>query len=159
MKRLILPLLVVATIAAWQAFAPSAPPDHATPRDAATAARPASPAGGADVYAVEVQRAFERRQSGVMLTAAGDVQRVLSDDREGSPHQRFIIRFPSGHTVLVAHNIDLAPRIAGLEVGDTVRLRGQYEWNEKGGVIHWTHRDTRGKREGGWVRHEGTVYR
>jgi len=93
-----------------------------------------------------------------MVSAAGNVSRLLSDDREGSRHQRFIVGFPSGRTVLVAHNIDLAARVRSLEVGDAVRLRGQYEWNEKGGVIHWTHRDPDGSHEAGWIEHDGERY-
>jgi hypothetical protein len=59
---------------------------------------------------------------------------------------------------LVAHNIDLAPRIEGLAVGDTLEVFGQYEWNERGGVIHWTHHDPRGGHEAGWIRHRGRLY-
>jgi hypothetical protein len=80
----------------------------------------------------------------------GSVIRLLPDDREGAAHQRFILRLASGRTVLVAHNIDLARRIP-LHVGDIVRLRGRYEWNEKGGVIHWTHHDPGDRKSGGWI--------
>jgi hypothetical protein len=49
--------------------------------------------------------------------------------------------------------------VARLERGDEVRFRGQYEWNERGGVIHWTHHDPDGRRPGGWLRHDGATYR
>ena len=62
-------------------------------------------------------------------------------------------------TLLVSHNIDLAPRVADLESGDEILFRGQYEWNERGGVLHWTHRDPDGRRPGGWLQHEGSTYR
>lgn len=88
----------------------------------------------------------------------GRVERVLSDDEEGSRHQRFILVLPSGQTILVAHNIDLAARIEGLRVGDEVRFRGDYEWNERGGVVHWTHRDPAGRHRGGWLEHAGRRY-
>lgn len=77
--------------------------------------------------------------------------RLLPDDRQGSPHQRFLLRVAGGTTVLVAHNLDLAPRVA-LAPGDSVELRGEYEWNAKGGVIHWTHPDPDGRHEEGWIR-------
>lgn len=104
-----------------------------------------------------VEQAADRRLSGVMLDAAGTVQRALADDNEGSRHQRFILALPSGHTVLVAHNIDLAPRVP-LDGGDPVSVHGQYEWNERGGVLHWTHHDPDGRHEGGWIEHRGRRY-
>ncbi len=105
-----------------------------------------------------ITTAFRERRSDVWVETQGTVIKILSDDNEGSRHQRFILRLGSNHTVLVAHNIDLAPRIDELKVGDTVNLRGEYEWNERGGVIHWTHHDPQGRHEGGWIRHEGETY-
>lgn len=105
-----------------------------------------------------IDAAFETQQSGLTVVAEGQVQRILADDLDGSAHQRFIMRLPSGLTLLVAHNIDLAPRIPDLQVGDLVRVRGQYEWNEKGGLVHWTHRDPKGYRDGGWVEYQGRTY-
>ena len=101
---------------------------------------------------------FENRRSGQMVTVAGLVDRVLADDSAGSRHQRFIVRLESGHTLLVAHNIDLARRVP-LKVGDSVRVLGQYEWNDRGGVLHWTHHDPDGARPGGWVEWSGARYR
>lgn len=97
-------------------------------------------------------------RSGDQVRAIGTVSRVLSDDNEGSRHQRFIVRLSSGRTLLIAHNIDLAPRVPSLSVGDTVSFYGEYEWNDRGGVIHWTHHDPRGNHVGGWVEHKGRRY-
>ena len=105
-----------------------------------------------------IERAFDEGKSGVQVEAEGVVARVLADDNEGSRHQRFIVRLASGRTVLIAHNIDLAPRVAGLEEGDSVRFYGQYEWNDKGGSVHWTHHDPKGKHAAGWVKHNGRTY-
>ena len=88
----------------------------------------------------------------------GKVVRILSDDIAGSRHQRFILKFPSGRTVLVAHNIDLAPRVANLRIGDTIEFHGEFEFNPEGGVIHWTHRDQNGSHAHGWLRHAGKLY-
>lgn len=99
--------------------------------------------------------AWAAGRSGVMCTVAGEVVKVLPDDDEGSRHQRFIIRL-SGHehTLLVAHNIDLAEPVA-IEEGDTLLIRGQYEYNDQGGLLHWTHHDPGGRREGGWIELDG----
>lgn len=104
-----------------------------------------------------VEAAFESESSGRMLEVGGDVDRLLADDLQGSRHQRFILRLESGRTLLVSHNIDLAPRVP-LEPGDRLEVRGQYEWNERGGVLHWTHHDPQGRRPGGWIRHRGRVF-
>lgn len=89
------------------------------------------------------------------VEGVGVVQRILPDDTNGSRHQRFILALADGRTVLVAHNIDLAPRLTGLDRGDTVAFFGEFEPNPQGGVIHWTHRDPAGRHVAGWLKHEG----
>lgn len=120
------------------------------PRPQAAAPQP----GGNETPA----RAFEQRIRGVQVEGRGVVRRVLSDDNDGSRHQRFVVALPSGQTLLVAHNIDLAPRVVGLREGDAVSFSGEYKWNPEGGVIHWTHLDPRNHHPAGWVKHNGEVY-
>ena len=107
---------------------------------------------------VRLKQAYERHQSDVQVRGSGTVFRILPDDNKGSRHQKFILRLDSKQTVLVAHNIDLAPRIQGLRKGDRVEFYGEYEWNKKGGVIHWTHRDPNNRHAHGWLKHNGNVY-
>jgi hypothetical protein len=102
--------------------------------------------------------AYENRQSNIPVEGSGVVVKILPDDLQGSRHQRFILRLSSGQTVLIAHNIDLAPRVAALREGDTVEFRGEYEWNSKGGVVHWTHHDPDGRHQAGWLKHNGSIY-
>jgi hypothetical protein len=106
-----------------------------------------------------VAKAFDSHQSNLQVKGVGEVLRVLSDDRDGSRHQRFLLRLDSGQTLLVAHNIDLAPRITSLAAGDMVEFFGEYEWNSKGGVIHWTHHDPQGAHVSGWLKHQGRTYK
>jgi len=87
----------------------------------------------------------------------GEVIKNLKDDTKGSQHQKFLVRLSSDITLLVAHNIDLAPR-APVSKGDQVTMRGEYAWNNRGGVLHWTHHDPKGKREGGWIEVDGKRY-
>ena len=63
----------------------------------------------------------------------------------------------SNQTLLVSQNIDVAERIP-LAERDSIEFRGQYEWNERGGVVHWTHHDPAGRHPGGWIRHAGELY-
>ncbi|GGY85789.1 hypothetical protein GCM10011613_33430 [Cellvibrio zantedeschiae] len=108
--------------------------------------------------AVDLVNAFMQHQSNVQVRAQGKVIKILFDDTKGSRHQRFIVRTEAGFTILIAHNIDLAPRINSLAEGDNVSFCGEYEWNEKGGVVHWTHRDPRGHHIAGWIKHKGVNY-
>jgi hypothetical protein len=105
-----------------------------------------------------LEYAFENRKSTFQVEGEGEVIKILSDDLQGSRHQRFIIRLNSGQTLLISHNIDLAPRISQLRKGDAVFFFGEYEWNHKGGVIHWTHHDPAGRHIAGWIKHQGKKY-
>lgn len=106
----------------------------------------------------QVMQAYENRQSDVQVRGQGTVLKVLPDDTKGSRHQKFILRIAEGHTLLVAHNIDLAPRIPQLREGDLVGFNGEYEWNNRGGVLHWTHHDPGNKHADGWLTHNGKTY-
>lgn len=105
-----------------------------------------------------IREAFENKRSDVQVSGSGLVTRILADDNDGSRHQRFILELDSGLTLLIAHNIDLAPRIDNLSRGDQVDFYGEYEWNQNGGVVHWTHLDPRGSHPHGWLKHQGKTY-
>ncbi len=108
--------------------------------------------------AITLNEAYENQQSDVQVQGSGRVIRILKDDEKGSRHQRFIIQLASGQTILIAHNIDLAPRINAISKGDQVQFYGEYEWNNKGGVVHWTHHDPNNRHVGGWLKHKGRTY-
>lgn len=105
-----------------------------------------------------VQQAFAQKQSNVWVQGAGAVTKLLPDDNKGARHQKFLVRINAQQTLLFAHNIDLSPRIDALKVGDTIEFKGEYVFNPKGGVIHWTHRDPKGQQEGGWIKHQGNTF-
>lgn len=114
---------------------------------------------GADTDYTRLEQAIAGQEFEVWLQELRfETVKLLRDDLEGSRHQRFLVSANGLPTILVAHNIDLAERVP-LREGDTVWIRGRYEWNNKGGVLHWTHHDPRGRIEGGWVRHEGKVFK
>jgi len=139
--------LVLAAVYVYQAGGPG----RARSSDAGAPPSAAPAAGGAAVL-----EAFKARRSGVEVEATGVVARRLADDRKGLPHERFILRV-GDLTVLIAHNTQLAPPVP-VSVGDTVEVRGEYEWNQLGGVIHWTHRDPDGRHAPGWIRLRGRLY-
>lgn len=100
----------------------------------------------------EMQELYNSEVSGEQVLIKARVIKKLPDDNEGSRHQKFIVELESGQTVLVSHNIDLAARIDDLNEGDMLEIFGQYEWNDRGGVIHWTHPDPDGEHIDGWIR-------
>lgn len=104
-----------------------------------------------------IANAFANQLSDIQVQSAGIVTRILSDDVVGDRHQRFILRLSNGQTVLIAHNIDIAPR-ASLKVGDSVAFYGEYVWNSEGGLVHWTHHDPAGIHVAGWLKHNAAVY-
>jgi len=105
-----------------------------------------------------VEAAYDQQRSDVQVEVNGSVIKLLPDDDEGTRHQKFIVKTDSGLTLLIAHNIDLAPRIKHLRQDDRIRLYGEYEWNRKGGVLHWTHHDPSGRHVGGWIDYQGKRY-
>ena len=129
-----LPLLIVAVLVIYQYY------------QAGNEAVDAGLQTGGDA----VEQAFAAQRSDLWLETRGRVIRVLRDDNEGARHQKFILQLDGGHSVLVAHNIDLARRIPARE-GVSLSVRGRYEWNDRGGVIHWTHHDPDGREQGGWI--------
>ncbi|MEO0631320.1 MAG: DUF3465 domain-containing protein [Planctomycetota bacterium] len=125
---------------------------RATPRVETDAA-----AGTTTADESAIRALIDSRTSGEMVELEAEIVKLLPDDNEGSRHQLFLLALETGGTVLVSHNIDLAPYVP-VEEGDRVLVYGQYEWNEKGGVLHWTHHDPKKWREGGWIEHKGVKY-
>ncbi|MEX0616957.1 MAG: DUF3465 domain-containing protein [Candidatus Woykebacteria bacterium] len=91
---------------------------------------------------MSVEQAFQKRVSNTSVTAKGKISRILEDDSGETPHQRFVVEVHSGHTVLVAHNLERAYRVP-VNLGDKVEIHGTYVWNKFGGIIHNTHHDDR----------------
>ncbi|MCE4027575.1 DUF3465 domain-containing protein [Microbacterium sp. Au-Mic1] len=105
-----------------------------------------------------VRALFDEHRSGVEVQGTGVVSRILADDLDGSRHQKFILTTPGGVSILIAHNIDIAPRLDGLSKGDRVDFLGDYEWSDKGGTVHWTHHDPSGQHQSGWLRWNGHTF-
>lgn len=106
----------------------------------------------------QVLEAFQNKKRDVQVSGGGEVVKILRDDLKGSRHQRIIVQIDTGLTVLIAHNIDLAPRVNNLLPGDYLLFYGEYEWNNKGGVIHWTHHDPQKRHPDGWLKFKGRTY-
>jgi hypothetical protein len=103
------------------------------------------------VDSTSLHHAILTKAQDVAVEGSGRVVKRLPDDAEGDRHQRLLVDVGTPQTVLIAHNIDVGRRIAVSE-GDTVVFKGEYAWNDRGGVVHWTHHDPRGKHPDGWVK-------
>lgn len=106
----------------------------------------------------KIMQAYKQQISNIQVQSKGEVKAILADDNDGSRHQKMILKLENGLTVLVAHNIDLAPRVEGLRKGEIVEFYGEYEYSPKGGVIHWTHHDPQAKHVDGWLKYQGKSY-
>jgi hypothetical protein len=138
--------LLAALAIAYALYSGGAPSGPGTRAGDAPAAAEASVDDGS------LRRAIDARADDVPVTGSGEVVRLLPDDRDGSPHQRILLRVAGGGTVLVAHNLALAPRVAPLALGDRLEFAGDYVWNDKGGLVHWTHPDPQGRHRAGFLR-------
>ncbi|MFQ3200198.1 MAG: hypothetical protein ACI9SK_000912 [Zhongshania sp.] len=113
---------------------------------------------GAITDSSRIAAAYLNQLSGIQVGGSGRVIKILADDTKGSRHQKIILKLASGQTLLVAHNIDLAPRLPEVQVGESVAFYGEYEWNKLGGVVHWTHHDPAGRHISGWLEYRGRLY-
>lgn len=105
----------------------------------------------------EIVAAFQAKKSDVQVSGRGIVSKLLKDDNKGSRHQKFLVTINPQQTLLVAHNIDLAARVP-LAIGDEISFYGEYVYNPKGGIIHWTHHAPDHDHVAGWILHRGVQY-
>ncbi len=147
-KRYLLPLLILAGVLTYLPQISDRPQPHT-----------ATPQRSEKSRLLPIEEAQSRRLSDVWVEGEGVVVRRLRDDDRGHRHQRFILRLANGRSLLVVHNIDLAPRIDDLRPGERVQFVGEFVDNPKGGLIHWTHHDPSGRLEGGWLKYGGKTYR
>ena len=116
-----------------------------------------SEAGNAAVY-----DAWRNGRTRFEVTARGSVARILGERTGPSgPHLGFLLHLTGsagrGLTVRVEDNLDLTGPIV-LHEGDDATIRGEYIYDARGGLIHYTHRDRRGKHAAGYVQVEGRLY-
>ncbi len=116
----------------------------------------AQPSASMDAGAIT--EAFAAHRNLPQVHGSGIVTKVLKDDTKGLQHQKFLLKVSDNITILIAHNIDLAPRVADVKEGDVVEFKGEYIYTPKGGTVHWTHKDPRGNHQAGYLKHNGKTY-
>lgn len=105
----------------------------------------------------EAIRAQQLQLVKVPVTVTAPVKKMLKYDDRGLPHERFLLVLSNGSTILVAHNTKMAPYVP-VQPGDTVTVHGEYIWNAKGGLIHWTHHTDTPNHAGGYIDFNGKRY-
>ena len=148
---MVIAVLVIA--AAWQYFS-----GHVGKQPSTTSSSSASSAPANQTKTIAQLRAAANDPNAKFWTnIQGSVIKNLKDDTEGDRHQKFLVQVANDLTLLVSHNIDVASRVPVRE-GDAVKVQGEYVWNNRGGVIHWTHHDPKGRKAGGWIELNGKRY-
>jgi len=98
--------------------------------------------------------------SGVEVIAQGTVLGMLGT--RGGPsgeHEGFLLKLSRQCDLLlrVETNVDITGPVP-LQTGEVVTVKGQFEDDPSGGVIHWTHHDPRGRHVTGYVDAGGKLY-
>ncbi len=156
-----LPMLVLVIVVAVAWYLKNREPTAPEPRHPPEEAPRQGPGSGGSVTGVgraALQRAIAHKQSKVWVEGSGRIVHLLPEDRRPPRHQLCLVELNGGHTIKISHNTDLAPKVPWRK-GDELAFRGRFEWNAKGGVVHWTHHDPKGRKAGGWLEHAGKRYR
>jgi hypothetical protein len=117
---------------------------------------------GASAPNAEIYAAWQQHRSPVEVSANGTIVKVLGirGGRSGR-HEGFLVHLSGNEahdlTIRVEDNVDLTGPIP-LHAGDAVELRGEYIFDPRGGILHYTHRDPRGRHPSGYVRVNGRMY-
>ncbi|MEM1114452.1 MAG: DUF3465 domain-containing protein [Pseudomonadota bacterium] len=108
-------------------------------------------------YEDQLRVAVENQASNLQVRGAGKIIELLPAD-SGRIHQLFRIETEGGHILLLDHNTELAPALKSPQLGDKVYFFGEFDWTERGGVVHHTYNDSSGEHMSGWVKHMGRTY-
>lgn len=97
---------------------------------------------------------------GVEVIAQGTVLGILGT--RGGPsgeHEGFLLKLNEQCDLLlrVETNVDITGPVP-LQTGEVVTVKGQFEDDPEGGVIHWTHHDPSGRHVSGYVEADGKIY-
>ncbi|MBL8877200.1 MAG: DUF3465 domain-containing protein [Phycisphaerae bacterium] len=162
--KLIAVLIAAAiTIAAKRGWIPAPASPSSPPPATAPAQVPSSLQSKAPAFSRTVRDLYNAKRGDAWVETTGRVEKLLPDDTDTSDnsdkHQKFLLLVPGDITVLVAHNISTARRVP-IRQGDSITLRGEYEYTEKGGTIHFTHKPKYSSRgvQGGWIEFKGARY-
>lgn len=104
--------------------------------------------------------AYAAQAERVETIAQGNVLAILGTSSGPSgEHEGFLLKLTGDCDLLV--RVEVNTGITGpipLHRGEKVIVKGQYETDVTGGVIHWTHHDPAGRHVGGYIVAGGKTY-
>lgn len=98
--------------------------------------------------------------SGAEVIGQGTVLAVLGTRAGPSgEHEGFLLKLTRHCDLMlrIETNVDITGPVP-LHTGESVTVKGQYEDDPTGGVIHWTHHDPAGRHVAGYIVADGKVY-
>lgn len=106
----------------------------------------------------DLVRAVNDRRNVNFVEAGGViVSRILPDDTQGLPHQKWVVKLSNGKEVQAVYNSDMGKRVP-VKIGTVMAMGGEFKMTNIGPLIHWLHRDPRGTRPDGYVIIDGVKY-
>ena len=94
--------------------------------------------------------AWQQKRSNIHVQFEARVILKLPDEDDYDNSQKFLVVLENGHRLLISHDLDFSTRVPIL-VNSLIRVKGEYDWNGTGGMVHWTHKDISDQRDGGWI--------
>jgi len=104
-----------------------------------------------------ITSAWHKKSSNLLVEVDARVVLLLPNRDDIKKLQRFLVELENGHRLEVAHDLELSENVP-VGVSSLIRLKGEFDYNENGGLIHWTHADPAGNRDGGWIEHNDMRY-
>lgn len=143
---------------------PRPPVGSAPPKGRSTSSRSAPPVDAPRPVGTDggIPELFKNKLSDRIVQASGTIVKILPDDEDTSDgseqHQKFLVELADRDrtTIKICHNLKFG-RVPVRE-GNVVAFRGEYEYTDFGGTLHWTHHDPRGTHDDGWIEYDGKRY-
>jgi hypothetical protein len=113
-----------------------------------------TPVDDSDIIAT----AYQHQTSNILVEAEAKVVYVFPVIKHRELNfQEFRVELTNGHRVRIIHDLNEAEAVP-LRASDVIRFRGEFDWSDDGGLIHWTHDDPKGERGDGWIEFGGSRY-
>lgn len=101
---------------------------------------------------------YQQQRGGTRVSSIGRITKLLKDQQSPYVAQMILIRLSSGRKLLIKHNIEKAQPLTHLAVGEMISFSGTYNWNNKGGMITSTYKQSDKPLRSGWLNYQGDTF-